>query len=42
MSYLNVWETGLIAVLTAGLPLCAEAMQWPDTGQRNCYDNEKV
>ncbi len=42
MSYLNVWKTGLIAVLTTALPLCAEAMQWPDTGQRNCYDNEKV
>ncbi len=42
MNYLNVWKIGQIVVLTAGLPLNAVAMQWPDTGQRNCYDNEKI
>jgi hypothetical protein len=41
MSCLNAWKTGIIAALAAGLPLCAEAMQWPDTGQALCYDNTK-
>jgi hypothetical protein len=27
--------------LAAGLPVCAEAMQWPDTAQELCYDNTK-
>lgn len=29
------------ALLAAVLPVCAEAMQWPDTAQELCYDNTK-
>ncbi len=41
MSCLNAWKIGMIAVLAAGLPASAVAMQWPDTGQTVCYDNTK-
>ncbi|MGX9728817.1 MAG: Lcl C-terminal domain-containing protein [Candidatus Electronema sp. VV] len=42
MNCLKFKKIGFVAVLAAGLPVSAGAMQWPDTGQRICYDNEKV
>lgn len=39
---LRKWKVGLGVMLAMGLPLGAAAMQWPDTGQRSCYDNEKM
>ncbi|MGX9728524.1 MAG: hypothetical protein ACTFAK_14785 [Candidatus Electronema sp. VV] len=41
MGCLYGWKTGMIAALIAGLPMCAWAMQWPDTAQTLCYDNTK-
>ncbi len=39
---LRKWKIGLAAVVAIILPSGATAMQWPDTEQRNCYDNEKI
>jgi len=41
MNYLKLKVISFAFSLTAALPLCAEAMQWPDTAQTLCYDNYK-
>ncbi len=39
---LRKWKVSLGVMLAMGLPFGAAAMQWPDTEQRSCYDNEKI
>lgn len=41
MEYMSLrkWKIGLWVVLAVGLPCGATAMQWPDTAQETCYNN---
>ncbi len=41
MNCLKLKSISFACLLAAGLPVCAEAMQWPDTAQELCYDNTK-